>query len=333
MALRLLLHLPMRLGAFVERHSWMVTVVVVMMCSSMTASAVADIIEATVLREGSEPVRRSTASRSAPQRSELASEVARSGARLVKRNMFCSRCALRPPGSNGALVADDNGNPPLTELPLRLIATTITRFDAGSFVTVRNTSTAYQGAFRLGETIPGAGKITRILASCVNFENAISRRIERVSLLTPRPATPRLRAPSARKRPGDRRLPPGTRAELLAAIDDGIRRVDSDSFEIDGALIAKVLAHPVAASRGARIVPSIKRGRPNGFKLYRVRRDSIYAKIGLKNGDTIHAVNGLELRSVEKALEIYAKVRNANWLSLTITRRGKLLSFDYTVRR
>lgn len=321
----------MPLGAFVERHFWMVTAVVVMTSSSMTASAVAHIIEATILREGSEPVRRSTASWPGLQPSQVASEVARSGARLVRRNMFCSRCVFQLPGSNVAIVAADD--PPLTDLPLRLIATTITPVEAGSFVTVRNTSTAYQGAFRLGETIPGAGKVTRILATCVDFENAISRRIERVSLLTPRPATPGPRAPSARKRPGDRRLPRGTRAELLAAIDDGVRRVDADSFEIDGALIAKVLAHPFAASRGARIVPSIKRGRPNGFKLYRVRRDSIYAKIGLKNGDTIHAVNGLELRSVDKALEVYAKVRNANWLSLTITRRGKLLSFDYTVRR
>jgi general secretion pathway protein C len=321
----------MRLGAFVERHFWMVTVVVVMTCSSMTASAVAHIIEATILREGSEPIRRSTASWPALQPPQVASEVAHSGARLVQRNMFCSRCVFQLPVSSGALVATDD--PPLTDLPLRLIATIITPVEAGSFVTVRNTSTAYQGAFRLGETIPGAGKVTRILATCVDFENAISRRIERVSLLTPRPATPGPRAPPARKRAGDRRSPRGTRAELLAAIDHGVRRIDADSFEIDGALIAKVLAHPVAASRGARIVPSIKLGRPNGFKLYRVRRDSIYAKIGLKNGDTIHAVNGLELRSVEKALEVYARVRNANWLSLTITRRGKLMSFDYTVRR
>jgi hypothetical protein len=266
----------MRLGAIVERHFWMVTVVVVMMCSSMTASAVAHIIEATILREGSEPIRRSPASWPALQPSQVASEVARSGARLVQRNIFCSRCVFQLPGSNGALVAADTDDPPLTDLPLRLIATTITPVKAGSFVTVRNTSTAYQGAFRLGETIPGAGMVTRILATCVDFENAISRRIERISLLTPRPATPGPRAPPARKRSGDRRSPRGTRAELLAAIDDGVRRVDADSFEIDGAL---------------------------------------------------------ELRSVEKALEVYSRVRNANWLSLTITRRGKLLSLDYTVRR
>ena len=322
----------MRLGVCIERRFWMVTAVVVIMCSSLTASTVAHVIEATVLREGSEPVTRSTAFWPVPQPSQVASEAVGSGAKLVQRNMFCSLCAPRPTAANGSPVADDPDNPPLTELPLRLIATAIAPIEAGSFATVRNTSTAYQGAFRLGDIIPGAGKVTRILRTCVDFENAISHRIERMSLLTPRPATPVPRALPTRKRARDRKSSRGSRAELLAAIGDGVRKLDADSFEIDRGLIGKVLAHPLAASRGARIVPSVEHGRPNGFKLYRVRRDSIYAKMGLKSGDTVHAVNGLQLRSVQEALEVYGKIRHANWLSVAITRRGKALSFDYTIR-
>lgn len=66
---------------------------------------------------------------------------------------------------------------------------------------------------------------------------------------------------------------------------------------VERALIDRLLADPMAMARGARIVPSMKNGQPDGLKLYAIRRTSFWAHVGLQNGDTLHAVNGYDLSS------------------------------------
>jgi general secretion pathway protein C len=318
----------MRLDTLLLRHFWMVTVVVVVACSGLAASAAAHIIAATILAEPSAPLPRPVArwtppigvpqvGAGQPDHSNL----------LVQRNIFCSAC--EPPVPTAPAGAPQPGTePPLTALPLRLIATRIGPAGTLPRATISNTSTAQQGAVRLGDPIPGAGEVKRIAGSYVDFHNALTSRIERISLLGPRPAAPRPTPPSLPPSPRKK----SARAELLAKIDAGVRQRGEGSFEIDRAVLDEVLAHPLAASRGARVLPAIENGRPRGFKLTRVKRKSVYAKIGFKSGDTIHAVNGFELTSMDKALEVYTRFRAANHVVISLTRRGKPLTLDYTIR-
>jgi general secretion pathway protein C len=119
---------------------------------------------------------------------------------------------------------------------------------------------------------------------------------------------------------------------MTALVDEGVKKVGENSYEIDRGLVDKVLANPMSVARGARIVPSVKNGKANGFKLYAIRPNSVYAKIGLRNGDTLHSINGFELSSPDKALEVYTKVKEASNLSVSVTRRGKPLNLDYSIR-
>jgi len=50
------------------------------------------------------------------------------------------------------------------------------------------------------------------------------------------------------------------------------------------------------------------------------------------NGDTINAVNGMDLTTPDKALEVYTKVRDAKRVKLEITRRGKLVTLHYVMK-
>jgi general secretion pathway protein C len=97
-------------------------------------------------------------------------------------------------------------------------------------------------------------------------------------------------------------------------------------------MIDKLLANPLAATKGARVTASIKNGKPNGIKLYAIRPSSVYAKLGLANGDTIHSINGNELDSLDKGLEVYQKVKDASSLQVEVTRRGKPMSIHYTIK-
>ncbi len=56
------------------------------------------------------------------------------------------------------------------------------------------------------------------------------------------------------------------------------------------------------------------------------------AQIGLANGDTIHAINGFDLTSPDKALEVYTKVKEATALQVQVTRRGKEMTINYAIK-
>lgn len=111
-----------------------------------------------------------------------------------------------------------------------------------------------------------------------------------------------------------------------------IKKVNDTTYEVPEALVDSLLANPMAAAKGARFVPATKDGKPDGFKLYAIRPSSIFAALGLENGDTLNSVDGQDVSSADKALEVYTKLRNAKLVKLAITRRGKLLTITYKIK-
>ncbi len=112
---------------------------------------------------------------------------------------------------------------------------------------------------------------------------------------------------------------------------DGISEIEPGVFRIERKTLDQVLADPSTMARGARIVPSIKNGKPHGFKLYAIRPSSIYAALGLHNGDTILAANGFVLDTPDKALEAYTQLRSAKTIVVELERRGKPMKLEYRI--
>ena len=113
---------------------------------------------------------------------------------------------------------------------------------------------------------------------------------------------------------------------------EGIVKVSDHEFRIPRKTLDELLADPMRSAGRVRIVPSIKNGNPNGFKLYAVRPSSVFAKLGFQNGDTIHEINGVALASAEKALEVYSKLQSADEFVVTLTRRGQPHSLRIVVQ-
>ena len=53
-----------------------------------------------------------------------------------------------------------------------------------------------------------------------------------------------------------------------------------------------------------------------------VAEDSFYSRLGLRNGDVLQRINGLDLDSPDKALEAFTKLRDARRIELEIERGG-----------
>lgn len=91
-----------------------------------------------------------------------------------------------------------------------------------------------------------------------------------------------------------------------------IRRADLDRLLPDRDL-----------ARCARIVPAIRSGVPDGFKVYAIQPGSALATLGLQNGDTIQRVNDVPMDSIERALALYDERGHTDHIDLDIRRRGE----------
>jgi general secretion pathway protein C len=313
----------MNVQDLVKRHFWVVGALTVVTCAFFGGRAVAHILEAKVLTDPAQAPRVEAAAR--VREPQAVAARSKSGRPFADRNIFCHECL--PPVPTVDPVDTPGSGVPITSLPLTLVATFVS--DEFSLATVYNTQTFAQGGYRKGGEIPGAGEVVEIRYRHVDFRNKnAGGRLERISLLDqPRvaaaaPPTPTVGVPA----------PTGPVDEMTAALDSGIRKLDDTTFEVDRSLVNQLLANPLAASKGARVTPSIKNGKPNGIKLYAIRPSSVYSKLGLSNGDTIHSINGFELDSLDKGLEVYQKVKDASGLQVSVTRRGKPVTLNYTIK-
>ena len=112
----------------------------------------------------------------------------------------------------------------------------------------------------------------------------------------------------------------------------GIRALDENNYEVPRTEVDRALANLNDLAMQARIVPAFKDGQAEGFKLFSIRPDSLYSKIGIVNGDVIKRINGFEMNSPEKALEVYTKLKDANRIDIEVDRNGSTLRKTYNVR-
>jgi general secretion pathway protein C len=305
-----------------KRYFWVLGAAVVLVCSVFAAKATSHVVEAKFLGDSAKTpkVHAVAPTPSAPAKQTRSKD----GSPFATRNMFCSECT---PPVVAAPVNADPSQIQTTSLPIVLLATMVSAKPKDSYATIVNTESQKQGAYAVGDQIPGAsGKIKEIQFKYVDFENG--GRTERVVLAGATvPVAPTPVAAAEPAATGE-----GSGDDLQAAIDSGVKKIDDSTYEIDKSLVEKALANPMALAKGARVVPAVKNGKPDGFKLYAIRPSSVYAKLGLTNGDTLQSINGFELTSADKALEVYTKLREATQLQVEITRRGKPMTLNYSIR-
>jgi hypothetical protein len=238
-------------------------------------------------------------------------------ATVVARNMFCSDCAPRvdqPDTTGGTAEAALNLD------GLRLIATLVSEEDdAWSFAAIREQATGEIGLFGVGSELPGGGTVTSVEERQVAVQHGAA-----TGLITLQPL-----AASASSGSAPTAARPRT---LLSDLAAGVRKVGDGHYVIRRRLLQDLMARSPEVARWARIVPRTNSaGKPAGFALHRIHPRSIYALLGLKNGDAIRAVNGRPL-TPEAALALYSRLQSASHFTVSLERRGKTLTHDYTIQ-
>lgn len=110
-----------------------------------------------------------------------------------------------------------------------------------------------------------------------------------------------------------------------------VRQIDDNNYVIPQGRLDKTLADLNKVATQARIVPSFKNGVANGFKLFSIRPGSIYSAIGVQNGDVITRINGYDINSPDKALEVYGRLKDARNVEIDLERRGQVIKKRYAI--
>ncbi len=85
--------------------------------------------------------------------------------------------------------------------------------------------------------------------------------------------------------------------------------------------------------QGAAFGPYIVGGKVKGYKIYKIRPNHIFAKLGAKPGDIITKVNGFPLSTdPEKMFELYNSLRTAPKVSIEVNRGGKTYLYEFHIR-
>ncbi len=150
----------------------------------------------------------------------------------------------------------------------------------------------------------------------------------------PRPGMPG--APGPGGRPGMPMPPqPPTGAQGPGDKTDfsqGVKKVSEYKYELDRKMLDEQLNDLSALGTQARVVPNYRNGKYQGFKLIGVRPNSLYRAIGIHSGDIVKSINGEEINTPNKAIQLFEKLRNSGNIKLDIERRGQTQTLDYSIR-
>ncbi|MBK8264481.1 MAG: hypothetical protein IPK80_24450 [Nannocystis sp.] len=272
-------------------------------------------------------------------RSESDKEKLLSG--LLSQNLFCPSCAPPPPPpplttTDPAVIGQEP--PPLdlsrgggvqpgevrTSLPLKLIVTMESSDPRYSQATLLNTETASVRPYWPGDTITRGAVLAAVERGLIHIRN--NGQAEYLELGAevppPKPKKPKVEPVAEEPKPDDK----------LAGASDAIKCESENSCTVDRAFVESLFANPMALAKQARVVPSVVDGETRGFKFYGIRNDSLPKMLGLKNGDLLTSVNGNEVKTVDDAMSLVTKLRQASNLSIAIERKGKTINKEITIQ-
>ncbi|MEE2749835.1 MAG: type II secretion system protein GspC [Myxococcota bacterium] len=207
-------------------------------------------------------------------------------------------------------VDTEDGRP--TDLEVRLLATVVAvPVDYSSALIVEDKRGARARGYGVGYSLLGQGVV-----HAIEKKRVIIRRtngdIEYLDMSDEK---------GKRDRPADK-----------GAADGEVQR-DGDNFTVERSLLDDAMENMDKLATQVRVVPHKgSGGEIDGYRLSAIRRGTLFDKLGIKNGDIVHTVNGQALTSTSEAMSAYQGLQNDSSFTFEITRRNKKKTLSYQIR-
>ena len=186
----------------------------------------------------------------------------------------------------------DAANAPQSSLPLVLVGI-IAADDPQNGLAILGQNATSAKVYAVGDNVPGGAKLHQVLADKV----IIDRHGTLESLTLPRSLQPGA-------------APPSTAAlQTEAPVMDRMRKLISD----DPGLMADIM----------RPQPVFAQGKQKGYRVYPGRNRQAFARLGLRPGDLVMAINGTPLDDPARGQEIFRTLGSSSEAHITVMRSGQ----------
>jgi general secretion pathway protein C len=184
-----------------------------------------------------------------------------------------------------------------------------------SFALILKNSSKEERVFRMGDNIFNAGPLALVRKDYIEIQTGATR----TKLATPAAAAS-LSTPAAPA------VPAAPSGGTLAS------QTSSGNFVIDQRALNAALDNIGQAMTDARLLPSVKEGKVEGFRVSEVKPQGIFGTIGIKNGDVLLRMNDFPIDSPEKAIQSFATLKGQSRIKLDLIRDGQPTTFNYDIR-
>jgi general secretion pathway protein C len=191
---------------------------------------------------------------------------------------------------------------------------TVTGSYRETFALVQKSSTLEEKVFRLGEKVFELGRLVSVQKE--SAEILVGER--RIKIMAPAAAFE-----DSRKNKGPIPASPAGFAPQITV---------PGSYVVDQRALNAALDNIGQAMTDARLLPSMKDGRVEGFRVSEVKPTGVFGMVGIKNGDIIMRINDFTIDSPEKAIQSLASLKGQNRIRLDLVRDGQPATFNYEIR-
>ncbi len=242
---------------------------------------------------------------------------------IVEGNIFNSKLRFKKPEP----VRGVEASPPIIQVPrtpldFTLVGTIVGR--ATSFAIIENKRTKEQSLYRVGHILMGGARITDVERNRIVILRGGNKEILEVAY-TPKQS-------GSKGRQARRSTPSPVPAALVPTRGEGVRQISKDQWVLDRQEIDGAINNLPQLLTKARIIPNFNNGKPDGFRIFAISKGSLYAKIGLQNGDILHRVNGIEVKDPKNFLQVFEQLKDESQITVDLVRRNENETFNYEIR-
>ncbi len=106
---------------------------------------------------------------------------------------------------------------------------------------------------------------------------------------------------------------------------------EGGKFAVDQREVENALQNLDKLYTDIRAVPNFSGNKVSGMKILSVKNGSLFAKLGLRRGDVLQKINGLEL-DIKRGFEIFNQLKDQKSITLDLVRQGQPTTLEYEIR-
>lgn len=116
-----------------------------------------------------------------------------------------------------------------------------------------------------------------------------------------------------------------------ASKEGGVAKLGETKFAVDQKEIDNAMANPEVLYTEIRAVPNFENGKVSGMKVLSIKPGSIFSKLGIKRGDVLQQINGMDL-DVKQGFQIFSQLKDQKTFNMNVQRDGAKTTLEYEIR-